>query len=84
MIPIQELLSRIRWDEEFGRSEFQVGYYDRVEKAIVYVSFRDMFFEPEAHAAFALVDRDGVIHRVPLHRIKEVWRDGALIWHREH
>ena len=31
MIPIQELLSRIRWDESFGKGDFEIGYYDRVD-----------------------------------------------------
>jgi uncharacterized protein (UPF0248 family) len=29
MIPIRELLDRIRWDPEFAKSEFAIGYYDR-------------------------------------------------------
>ena len=29
MIPIQELISRIRWDREFGNADFAIGYHDR-------------------------------------------------------
>ena len=35
MTPIHELLNRIRWDEEFGRGRFELGYYDRHEDAVV-------------------------------------------------
>ncbi|MDD5322664.1 MAG: DUF504 domain-containing protein [Methylococcales bacterium] len=31
MNPIQNLLHRIRWGPEFGRGEFVIGYYDRIE-----------------------------------------------------
>jgi uncharacterized protein (UPF0248 family) len=84
MIPIHELLSRIRWDKEFGRGDFVIGYYDRVEDHIISVPVREISFEPGDHFAFDLTDRDGVLHSIPLHRIKEVRKDGELIWHREH
>ena len=29
MIPIHELLNRIRWDAEFAKGTFELGYYDR-------------------------------------------------------
>jgi hypothetical protein len=28
MIPIHELLNRIRWDPEFSKGDFQLGYYE--------------------------------------------------------
>jgi len=34
LIPIHELLSRIRWDLAFGSVYFVLGYYDRVEGRI--------------------------------------------------
>ncbi len=40
MIPIRELLSRIRRDKAFGQGEFIIGYYDRVEDAIIRVPLR--------------------------------------------
>lgn len=84
MIPIHELLNRIRWDEDFGRGEFVIGYYDRVEDRIIRVPLRELFFEPGDHFAFDLIDTAGELHSIPLHRIKEVRRNGELIWHREH
>ena len=84
MIPIQELLSRIRWDKAFAQGEFVIGYYDRVEDRIIRVPLRDIFFEPDDHFSFDLIDDEGVVHSIPLHRIKEVYKDEKLIWHREH
>jgi uncharacterized protein (UPF0248 family) len=82
MIPIQQLLHRIRWDPEFGRAEFVIGYYDRLQHGIVRVPFRDVQFEPGDHFAFTAVEADGSVHDVPLHRVREVFRNGELIWHR--
>jgi len=84
MIPIHELLNRIHWDKEFGQGDFVIGYYDRVEDRIVRVPLREIFFEPDDHFSFDLLDHDGVLHSIPLHRIKEVYKDKELIWHREH
>ena len=84
MMPIHELLNRIRWDREFGRADFIIGYYDRVADALIRVPLREIFFEPGDHFAFDLYDDEGVLHSIPLHRIREVYRDGQLIWHREH
>ena len=84
MIPIHEVLSRIRWDRQFGEGDFVIGYYDRVEDAVIRVPMRELFFQPDNHFAFDLIDRDGVLHSVPLHRIREVYRNDKLIWHRAH
>ena len=39
MTPIHELLNRIRWDPEFGRGRFEIGFFDRHEGVIRCVSF---------------------------------------------
>jgi uncharacterized protein (UPF0248 family) len=84
MMPIHELLNRIRWDREFGHAEFEVGYYDRIAEEIIRVPMREVSFEPDDHFAFDLTDTAGELHSIPLHRIKQVFRNGELIWHREH
>jgi uncharacterized protein (UPF0248 family) len=84
MTPIHELLSRIRWDRQFGQGHFVIGYYDRVEDSVLRVALRELLFQPDNHFAFDLIDRDGVLHTIPLHRIREVYKDGKLIWQRVH
>lgn len=44
MMPIQDLLNRIRWDPDFGRGEFVIGYFDRVENAIIKVPLKALNF----------------------------------------
>ncbi|NOR43777.1 MAG: DUF504 domain-containing protein [Gammaproteobacteria bacterium] len=82
MIPIHELLNRIRWDEEYSKANFVIGYYDRVTDKIIRVSFKELYFDPEDHFDFSLVDEEGEAHTIPLHRIREVSRNGERVWER--
>ncbi len=83
MTPIQDLLNRIRWDEKFGRGEFVIGYYDRVADRIVKVPFEHVHFPQDEHFAFEAIESDGSQHSIPYHRVRDVWCDGELIWHRD-
>ena len=82
MIPIHELLNRIHWDEEYGNANFVIGYYDRLEDGIIHVPLKQIYFDPKDHFDFSLLDEDGVMHTVPLHRIRQVFRNGELVWQR--
>ena len=81
-IPIHELLNRIHWDAGFARGDFELGYFDRVENRIILISFQEMTFPRDDPQTFRLVDDKGQIHRVPFHRVREVYKDGQRIWHR--
>lgn len=83
MQPIQELLNRIRWDPDFGRGNFRLGYYDRVTDSIQYVPLQLVHFPEGAHADFSILDADGGVHLIPYHRVREVYRNDRLIWSRE-
>lgn len=82
MIPIHELLNRIRWDEEYSRASFVIGYYDRVVDEIIRIPFKELYFDPEDHFDFSVLDDEGVTHTIPLHRIREVFRNDELVWER--
>src|SRR6516225_8620942 len=69
MIPIHELLNRIRWDPEFAKGNFELGYYDRTENRIIMVPLKEVTFPTESPSTFQLVDPEGQVHRVPLHRV---------------
>ncbi len=82
MTPIHELLNRIRWDPEFARGNFELGYYDRVENRVILVPFKEVQFPEKERQTFTLLDEEGEIHRVPFHRVREVYRNKQRIWHR--
>jgi len=41
VIPIQDLLQRIRWDPAFGGSTYEIGYLDHVGGRVVRVPLCD-------------------------------------------
>ncbi len=80
--PIQELLHRIKWDLEFGRGEFALGYYDRVAHNEIIVPFVSVTLDPQRPWTFSFHDEDGIVHHIPLHRVRTVYKDGIVIWRR--
>jgi hypothetical protein len=47
------------------------------------VPLGEIVIRPDDHFSFELVDQDGETHSIPLHRIRNVYKDGTRIWHRE-
>lgn len=84
MIPIHELLNRIRWDKQFGSGKFELGYYDRIRRRVIRIPFSDVEVDPESPNFLWVHDQGGEVHSVPLHRVKDVYRDDKRIWHRNH
>ena len=82
MQPIHELLARIRNDKEFGKGRFKIGYFDRREGTIQRVALREVSFPEGERRVFVLADESGPMRRIPFHRVREVWRDGMVIWQR--
>jgi len=81
MQPIHQLLSRIQWDEEFGRGDFEVGIYDRVEDVVEFQPMENLKLEKGNHFPFTIVIR-GEVLAIPFHRIREVRKNGESIWKR--
>ncbi len=84
MIPLHELLSRIRWDPEFGRGEFTLGYLDHVRGKLIYVALNEVLQEPDSLSSFQVTDEEGAMHTIPYHRVKEVRKNGEVIWMRKY
>ncbi len=82
MDPIDKLLNRIKWDKEFGNGYFEIGYEDHIEQKIFRVSFRSVNFSEDQPSSFQVKDEQGKTRTIPFHRIREVYKDGRLIWKR--
>ena len=82
MTPIHELLNRIRWDKDFGSGQFEIGYLDRHEGTIRRVRLEELIFPEGERRVFELSDETGQVRRIPFHRVRQVWRDGEVIWKR--
>lgn len=82
MLPLDRVLHRIKWDPEFGSGTFAIGYYDRVLDREEIVPFAQMTLDSDRPGAFTFTDDDGTVRAVPLHRVRTVYKDGAVIWRR--
>lgn len=82
MQPIEELLQRIRWDAEFSKGVFEVGYLDRPIPGEQLVPFEAIRLNRERPGTFSVVDGDGNVRHIPLHRVRTVYKDGVAIWRR--
>lgn len=82
MQPIHQLLARIRWDAAFAKGRFVIGYWDRVAGKVLRADLGEIAWDAENPSFFDLIDAEGTAHAIPFHRVREVWRDGRLIWAR--
>jgi uncharacterized protein (UPF0248 family) len=82
MTPIHELLNRIRWDKEYGQGQFEIGYFDRHEGVVHRVGLREVAFPDDDRRAIEVVDESGRTRRIPFHRVREVVKDGQIVWRR--
>ena len=82
MTPIHELLNRIRWDKEYGQGRFEIGYFDRYEDVVHRVGLQEVAFSDDARRTFEVMDESGRSRRMPFHRVREVVKDGQIIWRR--
>ena len=82
MIPIQALLSRILHDPEFGRGRWEIAYLDRQAPHLVRVALDDLHTQAHIGFVFEVVDSEGMTRSIPYHRVRQVWRDGKLMWSR--
>lgn len=82
MQPLEDLLHRIRWDAEFGKGAFALGYCDRVAQREQIVPFAAVSLDPKKPGMFSVEDEDSVLRQIPLHRVRTVYKDGVVIWQR--
>lgn len=82
MIPVQDILNRIKWDKRYGKGRFDIGYYDRILDKIIIVPFKEIHFVQENHFLFEIEDNEATIHTIPYHRVREIYKNGQLIWKR--
>ncbi len=82
MVSIVDLLNRIRWDKEFGKGEFVIGYENHMLDHYVYVTFEEILFEEGDHFSFQLKNEMDELITIPFHRVREVLKDNEIIWQR--
>jgi uncharacterized protein (UPF0248 family) len=80
MIPIKDLLDKLKWDERFDISEYTIFYHDRVTGKDVAIPCADIL---RIEDGFFVILRDEGEVRIPLHRIRLVKKGRMNVWRRE-
>lgn len=76
MVPVKDVLSRIRWDKKENPEDYEIVYIDRVLQQEVKIRFKDV---SEIEGNFMTVGEASI----PLHRIVKVYKKGKLVWERK-
>ena len=77
MIPIKDLINKIKWDKKEIPEDYILIYLDfRKEKPLPYTEIKRL------EGNFMVLERNGEEVEIPLHRIKKVKKKGKLIWQR--
>jgi hypothetical protein len=66
----------------FSRENYELETH-KSEDSIIRIPVREILFKPDDHLSFDIIDRNGVLHSIPMRMIREVQKDGKLIWHHE-
>lgn len=76
MLPIKDLLNRIRWDEKENPEDYGIVYTDRVLQKEIKIMFKDI---SRIEDEFMIINETSI----PLHRIVKVYKKNKLIWERK-
>jgi uncharacterized protein (UPF0248 family) len=82
MLPLHDLLNRIRWDPEFGKGAFEIGYVDRFSKDEKRLKLHLELLKSKNQFSFQIELADGESITIPFHRVQTVYKDGAVFWQR--
>ena len=80
MIPIHELISKIKWDQNENPEAYSLFYYDRIKKSLIEFKFTEI---ERIEDSFIKIFRDLELISIPFHRIKQVKKEGKIIWERK-
>ncbi|MBS3105977.1 DUF504 domain-containing protein [Candidatus Woesearchaeota archaeon] len=78
MIPIQDLLNKIKWDKRENPSEHMIFYFDRILKKLIKIPYMKI---KRIEGTFMVLDNEEETD-IPLHRVKKVTKNNEVVWER--
>jgi len=75
---IGDLLNKIRWDKNLKSEEYIIVYFDRIAEKTFEIPFNSI----SRKGNFIVINRFGQEIHIPLHRIRQVKRNGKIVWER--
>lgn len=79
MIPILNLLNKIKWDKNLNPEEYSIFYLDRITKSLIEIRYNDI---KKIEKSFMILEKNNEEVNIPLHRIRKVKRKNKLVWER--
>ncbi len=79
MIPIQDLLNKIKWDKRESPEQNSIFYFDRILNKLVSIPYNNI---KRLEGSFMVLDNEEETN-IPLHRIKKVTKKDDVIWERK-
>ena len=79
MQQIKDLLNQIRWDKRKKPEEYSVHYFDRVKKGLMEIKYNGI---KRLEGTFMVIEKNSEETSIPLHRVRQVRRNGKLVWER--
>ncbi len=79
MQPITDLLNKIKWDKREKPEDYEIFYLDRVNRKLVKIPFKSI---KRIEGSFMVIARNDEEVEIPLHRIRQVKKKGAVVWKR--
>ncbi|HLC19882.1 MAG TPA: DUF504 domain-containing protein [Candidatus Nanoarchaeia archaeon] len=80
MMPIHELISKIKWDPNEKPADYFLSYYDRILKSLIEFRFDDI---ASIEDSFIQLYKEDKLLSIPFHRIKQIKKDGKIVWERK-
>lgn len=77
MIPIKNLLNKIKWDKKENPSDYSVFYLDKVKNDLVELRYNNI---KRIEGNFIVIGKEETY--IPLHRIRKIRKKGKTVWKR--
>lgn len=79
MIPVKELLNKIKYSPQENPADYVLFYYDRVEDKLKELKLVEVKGVEEG---FLMLVKENKEVNIPLHRIRKVKKKGKVVWER--
>lgn len=80
MIPIIDVINKIKWDQKEHPEEYVIAYEDRIQHRLIEIPYTKI---KRLEGTFIIIDNEeGQEVNIPTHRIKQVKKKGKIIWQR--
>lgn len=78
MLTAKQMLDKIKWSNKFKPEEITLSYFDRILNKNIKINYGEVKIEDN----FIILEKENKISEIPLHRLREIRKNGIVIWKR--